>query len=84
MTDVDDVEKELFDAREELVGRAEAHGYGQLFTDKQSVEEMYNRVRTIQDDDVREDLLPRMERVRELWQEYRTALVSEVASEELD
>lgn len=81
--DVDGVEQELFETREELVGRAEAHGYGHLFTDQQSVEEMVERVEGISDDDVRNDLLPRVERVQELWHEYQVAVVGEVAREEL-
>jgi hypothetical protein len=47
--DLDTVEEELFDAREELVGHAEARGYGDLFTDKQSIGDMREKVRSIDD-----------------------------------
>lgn len=81
MTSIDKLEEELFDAREELVGHAEARGYGERFPDTQSIGDMEEQIRDINDEDDRELLLEKFNRVERLYGEYTAALTSQTASE---
>lgn len=77
----EDLEERLFDKREELVGLAEAYGYGHLFKSTQSIGDMEKNIKNISDDEIKKELLEMFDELEELYNEYTIDTIEDVLNE---
>lgn len=77
----DELEKQLFEERAEMVEFAEDNGQWQLFDDKQSIGSMREAISNLPESETKMEIKERFDRVETIYEVYSARVVSETVGE---